>query len=171
MSMPVLTLHQPWASLIATGVKTIETRGHRTNVRGRIAIHAAARPVDRGWVGGWLVDRTRSDGGWMRRSTLDPSFRLPLGAIVATAELTDCVPMVDEHPQWDGQAYLHVGVDLTLVVPWCGKARRGDIVSSQRPYGDFRPGRWAWLLADVEPLAEPVPFKGGQGWSRTWDGS
>jgi hypothetical protein len=41
-------------------------------------------------------------------------------------------------------------------------------ITDQLPYGDFRPGRYAWLLTDITPLAEPVPFKGGQGLSRTW---
>lgn len=36
-----LSLHQPWASLIAVGAKTIETRSWRTEHRGRLLIHAA----------------------------------------------------------------------------------------------------------------------------------
>jgi len=42
--MKAITIHQPWASLIACGLKTIETRGHerfRGLVGQTIAIHAA----------------------------------------------------------------------------------------------------------------------------------
>lgn len=42
-------------------------------------------------------------------------------------------------------------------------------ITDQRPFGDFTPGRYAWLLADVEALAEPVPARGRQGlweWER-----
>lgn len=39
--MKALTLWQPWATLIVNGDKHIETRGHKTNIRGRVAIHAA----------------------------------------------------------------------------------------------------------------------------------
>lgn len=37
----VLSLTQPWASLIVTGEKQYETRGWRTNYRGPILIHAS----------------------------------------------------------------------------------------------------------------------------------
>jgi hypothetical protein len=30
-------------------------------------------------------------------------------------------------------------------------------------FGDWTPGRYAWLLANVRPLAEPVPARGAQG--------
>lgn len=32
------------------------------------------------------------------------------------------------------------------------------------PFGDYSPGRWAWLLTDVRQLAVPEPAKGKQGW-------
>lgn len=38
--MRVLTLIQPWATLIILGEKQIETRCWSTNIRGKIAIHA-----------------------------------------------------------------------------------------------------------------------------------
>ena len=44
--MKAITLHQPWASLIAEGIKTIETRSwapSREIIGQRIAIHAAKR--------------------------------------------------------------------------------------------------------------------------------
>lgn len=41
--MKALTLHQPWASLIAAGVKTIETRSWSTRYRGPLAVHAGKR--------------------------------------------------------------------------------------------------------------------------------
>lgn len=31
------------------------------------------------------------------------------------------------------------------------------------PLGDYRPGRWAWLLEDVVRLVNPVPARGRQG--------
>lgn len=36
-----LTLHQPWASLVAWGVKHYETRPRPLSYRGPLAIHAA----------------------------------------------------------------------------------------------------------------------------------
>lgn len=43
-----LTLWQPWASLVAVGAKTIETRGWSTDYRGPLLIHAAKRKPDVG---------------------------------------------------------------------------------------------------------------------------
>lgn len=40
--MKAITIKQPWASLIAHGIKDIENRTWRTNNCGRILIHAPA---------------------------------------------------------------------------------------------------------------------------------
>jgi hypothetical protein len=39
--MKVLSLQQPWATLVIIGAKIFETRGWNTNRRGRILIHAS----------------------------------------------------------------------------------------------------------------------------------
>jgi hypothetical protein len=39
---PILTVRQPWASLIAFGIKTVENRSGGTTHRGRIGIHVSA---------------------------------------------------------------------------------------------------------------------------------
>lgn len=41
----VITVKQPWARLIAQGVKNIENRTWKTNYRGRVLIHASSIPV------------------------------------------------------------------------------------------------------------------------------
>lgn len=41
--MKALSIKQPWASLIAHGIKDIENRTWKTNYRGRIFIHASAK--------------------------------------------------------------------------------------------------------------------------------
>jgi hypothetical protein len=43
--MKAITVKQPWALLICEGVKDIENRTWKTNFRGRMMIHASARPV------------------------------------------------------------------------------------------------------------------------------
>lgn len=48
--MKVITLIQPWATLVALGEKKIETRSWSTNFRGRIAIHAGKK-IDRSVFG------------------------------------------------------------------------------------------------------------------------
>lgn len=43
--MKALSIKQPWASLIAQGIKDIENRTWKTKFRGRIFIHASAKPA------------------------------------------------------------------------------------------------------------------------------
>lgn len=72
--MKAITLIQPWASLIADGRESVETRSWPTKHRGPFAIHAGAK-----------IDVEACD-----RFGYDP-LRIPTRCIVATAELADCV--------------------------------------------------------------------------------
>ena len=78
--MKAITLHQPWASLISIGVKTIETRPYAPKHRGLLAIHASKKP-------------TQVDDLYYR-SVLQAAEldyrRLPLGAVLATCNLVSC---------------------------------------------------------------------------------
>jgi hypothetical protein len=78
--MKAITLWQPWASAIATGLKHFETRSWGTTYRGQLAIHAARRKIDEAGV-----ELARRHG----------LAELPLGAVVAVGELEDCIPMSD----------------------------------------------------------------------------
>jgi hypothetical protein len=49
--MKALSVRQPWASLIASGKKTIEVRSWRTHYRGPLLICAAKRPSGLGPAG------------------------------------------------------------------------------------------------------------------------
>lgn len=181
--MKVLTLHQPWATLIALGMKTIETRGERTMLKERIAIHAASRSshrqrdlfdVDLGELT-HLYNERQGNGWYLAREVISDIVPLPFGAIVATAELYDCVPIIDhttcreDSPHHvctapSGALYRHLPISGPLSEITSEWPHHGEL-----PFGDYRPGRWAWLLRDVRPLDEPAPFVGGQGWSRSWE--
>lgn len=41
--MIALSIKQPWAALIAHGIKDVENRSRRTNYRGKILLHASAK--------------------------------------------------------------------------------------------------------------------------------
>lgn len=81
--MKAVSLWQPWASAIALGLKTIETRGWYTAYRGPLAIHAAKR---------WTMDQRAF---FMRYCTTGWPDPLPLGSIVAVCVLQDCRPTRD----------------------------------------------------------------------------
>lgn len=177
--MKALTIRQPWATLIALGVKHIETRSWRAPqslIGQTIAIHAGKHKADPDEIGmgPWrpLLDPTRPG---MLRSDVAP---LPLGAVVATATLADCVPMVGLDGSRDAliadiQAQ-HLWISdsaLKLWQPERPEPPRWVDISNQRPYGDFQPGRWAWMLTDITPC-DPIPAKGKQGlwnWEPTTD--
>lgn len=125
--MKAVTLWQPWASLIVVGAKRIETRNWATRYRGEIAIHAAQK---------WNRE-LMAIAAECRCWTGDPGL-LPLGAVVATARLTDCLPT--ESPEL---AHILTEQEVRL--------------------GDYSAGRFAWVLEDVQPLPVPVFCSGAQG--------
>lgn len=76
--MKVITIKQPWATLIAKGYKEYEFRTWKTKYRGDILIHA-----------GKSIDKKAME----RFKNLNLEY--PLGQIIAKATITDCVK-VDE---------------------------------------------------------------------------
>ena len=167
--MKFLTIRQPWASLIAVGAKTIETRPFSTTYRGPLAIHAGkAWPVP---VGEWQVPSDRGAGPMVERLVSLgrayvrwESMPLPLGAVVAVCDLVDVVPI--RFCTMDYAHVCHSGAELLLhsdiARPWAD-GETEHIVTDQLPFGDFTPGRFAWLIDSVRPLPSPVPMRGAQG--------
>lgn len=171
--MRCISLWQPWAHLIVTGHKRIETRSWRAPkdlIGERIGIHAAARrPTAQD-----LRPLRLAFPNIATRPAAQPvgaQPRMPLAAIVATARLEACLPMVDAlGPNWRD----HDGEHRLLLNPKTGSIVRtnprpgGRVpidVTSEGPYGIFEHGRWAWCLTDVQVLERPVPAKGRQ---RVW---
>lgn len=146
--MKIITLWQPWASLIADDLKRYETRSWPTSYRGPLLIHAAKRPVNPGealsiryGVGGGAVDMEQLQA-------LEHALgqEMPLGAVVAIADLTACLEMVEgisRSPSEVANIYLQTPLEHAV--------------------GDWRTGRYAWKLTNVQRLVEPIPWCGGQG--------
>jgi hypothetical protein len=175
-----LSLTQPFATLVATGEKKIETRSWSTSYRGPIAIHAAKGLSSIGGMGG-LIDLCTTEPF---RSVLTESGRgqgeskdlplhvivatLPRGAVVATARLVDCLPISDK-PIKGQHCIAPDGKDPLIRVwhptEWGGvKGHYSDITTEHDlSFGDYTPGRFGWVLDDIEPLREPVPARGSLG--------
>lgn len=84
--MKALSLWQPWATLMAAGLKTIETRHWPTRYRGPLAIHAAKRRMS--------IEERELVQDWRNVRFLQwtwPPADLPYGAIIAVVELVDCI--------------------------------------------------------------------------------
>ncbi len=145
--MKALTLTQPWATLVACGAKRIETRSWATDFRGRIAIHAAKGLSPIGGKRGLyeicceapfrdvIADAFKST----REEAFDAARELPLGAIVATADLVD-VRRIDMK--------LRAQVQAQTITPF------------EIDFGDYTSGRYAWFLENVNTLAEPIYCNG-----------
>ena len=76
--MKVLTIKQPWASLIVNGYKEYEFRSWKTSYRGKILIHAG-KSIEK--------EALKKFSNYELDNTL--------GAIVGEAEIVDCI-LVDE---------------------------------------------------------------------------
>lgn len=135
--MKALSLTQPWATLLTLGEKKIETRSWSTRFRGVFAIHAS-----KGFPR-WARDMMHEDPnfvevlsqyGYMSSSTL------PTGAIIGTANLTDCLPT--SHVQ------------------------RPDPAMKEYHFGDYSPNRYMFFTENAQLFAEPIPCAGKLGF---WD--
>jgi hypothetical protein len=154
-SIKVITLTQPWATLVAVGAKQFETRSWSTNYRGPLAIHAGKGlgdlskhdfeelcnddPFYDALAKGLAAGLQSGPGMFNSRTYFDPNA-LPRGAIIAVCDLVDCIPA----------GGLGVG-------------------EKEKAFGNFAPGRYAWLLENVRRLREPLPARGALGlWDHEW---
>lgn len=138
--MKAISIYEPWGTAIARGLKGNETRGWSTSYRGLLAVHCAkfqgaAKML---WDGKHPDDHGMCSV--MRDALATVGVRsmedLAFGCVVAVAMLKRVVPVETIAPT------------LTPV---------------ERAFGNYDPGRFAWQLEDVRRLAQPVPFRGAQG--------
>lgn len=143
--MNAITLYQPWASLIACGLKTTETRhwppkpGH---VGRRMAIHAGRQAI--------TTPRRLNTETWDAIAALygpDWPNEMPRGAVVATALLAGFYRVEQKN-----------GSHLKL----SGYPAPTPTINPD-PYGDFTTGRWIWLFTDIESIDPPQPARGTLG--------
>ncbi|SRR6266498_513944 len=132
--MKALTVWQPHATAIAVGAKRFETRSRPTSYRGPLAIQA-----------GTHFDLEQQDlcfaepfTSMLLAAGIQTPDDLPRGAVLAVTELTDVLPT--DCPQITGQ-----------------------LTERELAFGDFSPGRWAWVLRSTRLLPAPIPARGAQG--------
>ncbi len=76
---------------------------------------------------------------------------LPLGSVVAVARLIDCRP-TDSFTQAELDARRMPAGETLEIYGW-----------TERMMGDYALGRFGWVLADIQPLSTPYPYKGALG--------
>ena len=136
--MKVLSLTQPWATLVAIGAKTIETRSWATRYRGPLAIHAAK---GLGSIGGPLglmaLCRTEPFHCCLVAAGYTGTSQLPFGAIVAVCTLDDCFQFTSEST--------------------------ANLSAQELAFGDYTPGRYGFRLSNIRQLDAPIPARGSLG--------
>lgn len=147
--MKALTLTQPWATLMATHRpsrwktskeppwKTIETRSWRTDYRGELVIHAAKCVPE-------FAARSCEHQDFVRALDGRSARELPASVGLCVVRVVGCVRTEDV---WK------VGPD-------------GCPTVEELAFGDYSPGRFAWLTEYLRPLENQTPVRGALG---LWD--
>ncbi len=133
--MKALSLWQPWSTLMSIGAKRIETRGWSTKYRGPLVIQAAKRFTqdERHLCMQEPFFTALLEGG------IKTLRDLPLGALVCVVDLVDVVPT--------GPTLFS---DAIRIPPL------------ELPFGNYAPGRFAWMTENLRRFKEPIPWKGRQ---------
>ena len=130
---------QPWATLVAIGENSIETRSWSTRYRGPLAIHSAKGfPAEARELCGTSPYREV-----LARAGYHHATELPLGEIIAVATVVD-VTTFNRSTLKDVRA----------------RAARGEFPPHEADFGDFSAGRYGWVLHNVVQLKKPIPVKG-----------
>ena len=82
--MKVLSITEPYATLIKNNVKKIETRSWKTNYRGKLLIHASSTKIPKEY---------KENDEVMKLINID---KLNFGYIICSCDLVDCIEMTDE---------------------------------------------------------------------------
>ena len=126
--MKVLSLTEPYATLIMNKKKLIETRSWKTNYRGELYIHASLTKMSKLT----LNNRELQD--------LVENEPLNFGNIICKCNLVDCVYMTADFIQ---------------------KMKNENY--QEYICGEYKEGRYAWILEDIEVLDKPIKVKGHLG--------
>lgn len=87
--MKALSIKQPWASLIAHGIKDKENRTWKTNFRGRIYIHSSAVHLYYKELSLVRLEELKINHPKILKKLLDKS--LTTSAIIGEVDIIDCV--------------------------------------------------------------------------------
>lgn len=134
--MKAISVRQPWASLIISGAKRIETRSWpapKAMWGQRILVHSSAN---------WSTQECALTFQEPFKSALgitsEYPLTLPFGSIIGSVSLVECKR-----------------VEALTQRSW-----------EEDQFGNFDPGRWGWVLCDPAPLSEPIAARGRLGfWS------
>lgn len=134
--MKAYTVYQPYAHATVAGLKHYETRPRRTNIRGRVAVHAGMKdPEEVANTVDLIAELEGMRFAEVRKRMAHWDY--PRGAVIGTVEIVDCVPVEEIMDK---------------------------LTERERILGDYSPGRFAWVLENPVMFDKPIPARGQQGW-------
>ena len=138
--MKALSIKQPWASLIVHGIKDIENRTWKTNFRGRIYVHASAKPDPLKFN---ALTKTQRFDAETSPNSFDPLYfdDLPVSSIIGEVDIVDCV--INHSSIWAEKMEVDVCPNTGVQI-----LRKGQKYI------------WNWVLANPVRYEKPIPAKG-----------
>ena len=129
--MKVLSLLQPWATLVVMGVKQIETRSWSTAHRGPLLIHAS-----KGKAGEIFSTELPF------KKYITDFKQLPFGFIIGQVTLADVVRIRTG-------SLFHTNDEMM-----------NRLTMEEKAFGDYTEGRFAWMLQDALQFKHPRGARG-----------
>lgn len=116
MQLKALSIKQPFASLICWGIKPVENRSQKTNIRGTVLIHAGAQWYDGAKNNSYSILTPEQKATLSESQSLSLQVNnLPLSAIIGEVEIVDCV---QNHPSvWATEGYWHWVLENAVIYP------------------------------------------------------
>jgi hypothetical protein len=134
--MKVLSVQQPFATLLVLGLKPDETRSWATKHRGETGIHASKK-----------IDKESCRREPIKSALAAHGFdetNLPTGCIVGIGNIMDCYKVIED-----------TGYSAVL--------ENGEVIEGENyHFGYFEKDRFAWRMADMQQI-KPIPAKGQLG--------
>lgn len=139
--MKVLSLLQPWATLVVLGHKKIETRSWKTEYQGTLLIHASK---------GLGKEQKALCKAPFFADALKEVDELPLGSIIGKINLLGVfsfdMPLIREAIE-DNRS-VHIG------------GRNVAFTPKEISFGSYSPGRWGWQMESPVQFKKPIPCRG-----------
>lgn len=149
MKIKAISLWEPWASLIATGAKTIETRSWPTKYRGKLLICAAKKR-----------DKDSLDLVYLG------SFGVGLSPLVK--DLKDNVPLLNPDRLIKNLNFGKAVAIVNLIACHTTELMKEDeypYIKNEIDFGDYTSGRYCWVFDrnNIMQITEPFEVRGSQG--------
>jgi hypothetical protein len=128
---------------MALDLKRYETRGRQTHHRGPLVIHAAKCWMD--YQQNFAFEMPAEH--WVAfkyAGIMSMPTDLPMGALVAVVDVVDCVRVE------------------SLTLPPAPDRPHYGLSDEERFWGNYSPGRWAWITTNVRRFKTPIPWRGYQ---------